>query len=142
MLDRAMNGGEYAVTRSIISIQRRSTWLSKIKRKSNEGEFFLFLLRQEESNQGSYFDDYYVFSKLPLPSSVLYARVSIATGTVELALQTWLRESRGVIILVIDVIFLIIIRLIFDRSANISFWRKYSRVVCELRKVWFFFFNL
>lgn len=40
MLDRAMNGGEYAVTRSIISIQRRSTWLSKIKRKSNEGEFF------------------------------------------------------------------------------------------------------
>lgn len=63
MLDRAMNGGEYAVTRSIISIQRRSTWLSKIKRKSNEGEFFLFLLRQEELNQGSYFDDYYRVSQ-------------------------------------------------------------------------------
>lgn len=140
MLDRAMNGGEYAVTRSIISIQRRSTWLSN-KAKIQRGRILSkWILRQEELNQGSYFDDYYVFSKLPLPSSVLYARVSTATGTVELALQTWLRESRGVIILVIDVIFLIIIRLIFDRSANISFWRKYSRVVCELRKVWFFFF--
>ena len=142
MLDRAMNGGEYAVTRSIISIQRRSTWLSN-KAKIQRGRIFSFSPAARRIESRILFRRLLPrFSKLPLPSSVLYARVSIATGTVELALQTWLRESRGVIILVIDVIFLIIIRLIFDRSANISFWRKYSCVVYELRKVWFFFFNL
>lgn len=140
MLDRAMNGGEYAVTRSIISIQRRSTWLSKIKRKSNEGEFF----RNESCGKKNRIKDLIstiitAFLKATVTVQCFVCQSSIATGTVELALQTWLRESRGVIILVIDVIFLIIIRLIFDRSANISFWRKYSRVVCELRKVWFFF---
>lgn len=85
------------------------------------------------------------FSKLPLPSSVLYARVSIATGTVELALQTWLRESRGVIILVIDVIFLIIIRLIFDKSLGVQiypFGGNIHVLYASFVRCGFFFFNL